>query len=46
MPAVLQDISNVTPLGAAVEAIKDSMQGQSRPRSHCWCWPVTRWSLP
>ena len=26
MPAVLQDISNYTPLGAAVEAIQDSMQ--------------------
>ena len=25
MPAVLQDISNYTPLGAAVEAIQDSM---------------------
>ena len=31
MPAVLQDISNVTPLGAAVEAIQDSMQGQFPP---------------
>jgi ABC-2 type transport system permease protein len=26
MPTVLQDISNYTPLGAAVEAIQDSMQ--------------------
>jgi len=26
MPAVLQDISNYTPLGAVVEAIQDSMQ--------------------
>ena len=26
MPAVLQDISNYTPLGAAVEAIQDSVQ--------------------
>ena len=26
MPAVLQDISNCTPLGAAVEAIQDSVQ--------------------
>lgn len=26
MPAVLQDVSNYTPLGAAVEAIQDSMQ--------------------
>ena len=31
MPGVLQDISNVTPLGAAVEAIQDSMQGQVPP---------------
>lgn len=31
MPAVLQDVSNVTPLGAAVEAIQDSMQGQFPP---------------
>jgi ABC-2 type transport system permease protein len=31
MPGVLQDISNVTPLGAAVEAIQDSMQGQFPP---------------
>jgi len=31
MPAVLQDISNVTPLGAAVEAIQDAMQGQFPP---------------
>ena len=31
MPAVLQDISNVTPLGAAVEAIQDSMQDQFPP---------------
>jgi ABC-2 type transport system permease protein len=31
MSAVLQDISNLTPLGAAVEAIQDSMQGQFPP---------------
>ena len=31
MPGVLQDISNLTPLGAAVEAIQDSMQGQFPP---------------
>jgi ABC-2 type transport system permease protein len=31
MPRVLQDISNVTPLGAVVEAIQDSMQGQFPP---------------
>lgn len=28
MPTVLRDISEVTPVGAAVEAIQDSMQGQ------------------
>jgi ABC-2 type transport system permease protein len=31
MPGVLQEISNVTPLGAVVEAIQDSMQGQFPP---------------
>jgi ABC-2 type transport system permease protein len=31
MSGVLQGISNVTPLGAAVEAIQDSMQGQFPP---------------
>jgi ABC-2 type transport system permease protein len=31
MPGVLQGISNFTPLGAAVEAIQDSMQGQFPP---------------
>jgi ABC-2 type transport system permease protein len=31
MPHVLQDISSYTPLGAAVEAIQDSMQGQFPP---------------
>ncbi len=31
MSGVLQDVSNVTPLGAAVEAIQDSMQGQFPP---------------
>ena len=31
MPGVLQDVSNITPLGAAVEAIQDSMQGQFPP---------------
>jgi ABC-2 type transport system permease protein len=31
MPAVLQDISNYTPLGAAVEAIQDSMQAGFPP---------------
>jgi ABC-2 type transport system permease protein len=31
MSGTLQDISNVTPLGAAVEAIQDSMQGQFPP---------------
>ena len=33
MPAVLQDISNYTPLGAAVEAIQDSMQTGFPPAS-------------
>ena len=38
MPGVLQGISNYTPLGAAVEAIQDSMQtGFPRPR-RCWSW--------
>ena len=31
MSGVLQEISNVTPLGAVVEAIQDSMQGQFPP---------------
>ncbi|MDQ2810429.1 MAG: ABC transporter permease [Actinomycetota bacterium] len=31
MPGVLVDVSNFTPLGAAVEAIQDSMQGQFPP---------------
>jgi len=31
MPGVLQDISNYTPLGAAVEAIQDSMLQQGFP---------------
>jgi ABC-2 type transport system permease protein len=31
MSGALQDISNLTPLGAAVEAIQDSMQGQFPP---------------
>lgn len=31
MPGVLEDISNGTPLGAAVEAIQDSVQGQFPP---------------
>jgi ABC-2 type transport system permease protein len=31
MPGVLQGISNYTPLGASVEAIQDSMQGQFPP---------------
>ncbi len=31
MPGVLQGISSYTPLGAAVEAIQDSMQGQFPP---------------
>ena len=46
MPTVLQDISNYTPLGAAVEAIQDSVQtGFPRPR-HCWSWLGTPWSSP
>lgn len=31
MPSVLLDISNYTPLGAAVEAVQDSVQGQFPP---------------
>lgn len=31
MPGILQGISDFTPLGAAVEAIRDSMQGQFPP---------------
>jgi ABC-2 type transport system permease protein len=31
MPSVLRDISECTPIGAAVVAIQDSMQGQSLP---------------
>ena len=31
MPAVLLDISNYTPLGAAVEAMQDSMLGGTLP---------------
>jgi ABC-2 type transport system permease protein len=31
MPGVLQSISNYTPLGASVEAVQDSMQGQFPP---------------
>jgi ABC-2 type transport system permease protein len=31
MPGVLQGVSNFTPLGAAVEAMQDSMQGQFPP---------------
>ena len=31
MPVILQDISNFTPLGASVEAMQDSMQGQFPP---------------
>ena len=31
MPVILQDISNITPLGAAVEAMQYSMQGQFPP---------------
>jgi ABC-2 type transport system permease protein len=31
MPSVLRDISECTPVGAAVEAIQDSMQGQFPP---------------
>lgn len=34
MPGVLQGISDYTPLGAAVEAIQDSMQGQFPPTAH------------
>ena len=31
MPAVLRDVSDVIPLGAAVEAIQDSMRGPFPP---------------
>ncbi len=31
MPVILQDISNITPLGASVEAMQYSMQGQFPP---------------
>ena len=31
MPVILQDISNFTPLGASVQAMQDSMQGQFPP---------------
>jgi len=31
MPGTLQGISNFTPLGAAAEAMQDSMQGQFPP---------------
>ena len=31
LPAILQDISNFTPLGASVEAMQDSMQGHFPP---------------
>ena len=44
MPDVLLTISNYTPLGAAVQAIQDSMlTGSPRPR-RCWSWRRTRWS--
>ena len=46
MPAVLLDISNYTPLGAAVEAIQAPCRPASpRPRP-CWSWPGTPWSSP
>jgi ABC-2 type transport system permease protein len=49
MPAVLLDISNYTPLGAAVEAIQDSIRTgfprSSGPR-RSWSWRRPRWSSP
>jgi hypothetical protein len=46
MPTVLLDISNYTPLGAAVEAIQGSVQTGFPRRRRCWSWPGTPWSSP
>ena len=43
LPAVLRDIGDWTPSGAAVHALQDSWPAPSRPRSCCWCWPAGRW---
>ena len=43
MPGVLQAVSGISPLGAAVEAIQDSMQGQFPRPCRCWSWRRTRW---
>lgn len=44
MPTGLRVLSDASPLGAAVQALQDSVQGSSpRPR-RCWSWPPTRWS--
>lgn len=37
MPSVLQDISDYTPVGAAVEAMSDSMKGQFPPTAPLLC---------
>ena len=44
MPGVLLDISNYTPLGAAVQAMQDSMLRGTPRRRRCWSWRRTRWS--
>jgi ABC-type polysaccharide/polyol phosphate export permease len=34
MPAALKDIAHITPLGAAAEAIQDTVTGDGRHRRH------------
>jgi len=43
MPSALRDISNFTPLGAAVQALQDSTQDTGRTRSTWPSWPAMRW---
>jgi ABC-2 type transport system permease protein len=46
MSGVLQEISNVTRSARSWKRSRTRCRASSRPRSHCWCWPATRWSLP
>ena len=40
MPATLRDISDYTPLGAAVQALQDAAGGHWPGRASCSCWPL------
>ena len=43
MPAGLRVLSDASPLGAAVQALQDSVQTASPRPCPCWSWPPTRW---